>query len=193
MKHRLDAVCLCLLIMFASLWSMVGLAYAESPVVHAVLFYSQTCPHCHKVMTEDLPPLVEQYEEQLSILAVNTSTQQGGTMYQAAADHYQVPAEQRGVPMLIVGDAALIGSLEIPQQFPGIIEKGLVDGGIDWPKSQNSAKFWKPKALLDPEDTPSDTENLEESPVDPPTEADTPPSTLTLEKRKFRRKTGSRR
>ena len=24
-------------------------------IVHAILFYSPTCPHCHKVIQEDLP------------------------------------------------------------------------------------------------------------------------------------------
>ncbi|HJS29984.1 MAG TPA: hypothetical protein VJ768_10205, partial [Anaerolineales bacterium] len=43
-------------------------ASAQAPVVNAVLFYSPTCPHCHEVMTEDLPPLKEQYGEQLAIL-----------------------------------------------------------------------------------------------------------------------------
>lgn len=35
--------------------------------------------------------------------------------------------------MLIVGDAVLVGSEEIPQQFPSLIEKHLAEGGIDWP------------------------------------------------------------
>jgi uncharacterized membrane protein len=32
-----------------------------------------------------------------------------------------------------VGDAHLVGSSEIPMWFPGIIENGLQQGGIDWP------------------------------------------------------------
>lgn len=34
-------------------------AHAEDPVVRAVLFWSKTCPHCHVVLTETLPPLQE--------------------------------------------------------------------------------------------------------------------------------------
>ena len=32
-----------------------GPALAQEPVVRAVLFFSPTCPHCHEVITEDLP------------------------------------------------------------------------------------------------------------------------------------------
>lgn len=133
MNRRLGTICFCLVIMFASFWPLARLAAADPPVVHAVLFYSQTCPHCYQVMTEDLPPLVEQYGEQLLIMTINTSLQEGGILYNNAADYYQVPEGNRGVPMLIVGDEVLIGSLDIPQRFPDIIENGLVDDGIDWP------------------------------------------------------------
>jgi len=111
--------------------------HSQSPVVHAVLFYSPSCPHCHTVMTEDLPPLQRTYGENLDILQVDTSTVEGATLYQAAVEIFNIPAERQGVPALIVGDTVLVGSLEIPGQFPGIIEKGLAGGGIDWPKLPN--------------------------------------------------------
>ncbi|MCA9971053.1 MAG: hypothetical protein KC425_12595, partial [Anaerolineales bacterium] len=44
------------------------------PIVQAVLFYSPTCPHCHQVITQDLPPIQEKYGAQLQILGVDTST-----------------------------------------------------------------------------------------------------------------------
>ncbi|MDJ0756614.1 MAG: hypothetical protein QNJ45_23975 [Ardenticatenaceae bacterium] len=52
---------------------------------------------------------------------VSTSTSQGVAMYQAAVEHFQIPIEQRGVPLLVVGDVVLIGSFDIPQRFPGLI------------------------------------------------------------------------
>ncbi len=36
-------------------------AQASQPVVQAVLFISPTCPHCQKVMSQDLPPLQTKY------------------------------------------------------------------------------------------------------------------------------------
>jgi uncharacterized membrane protein len=82
---------------------------------------------------EDLTPMVEQYGDQLIILAIDTVTREGVEMFQETAAYYGIPEEARGVPMLIVGDLVLIGSQEIPQKFPGIVEQGLANGGIAWP------------------------------------------------------------
>ncbi|MBZ0308787.1 MAG: DsbA family protein, partial [Anaerolineae bacterium] len=46
-------------------------------VVYAVLFYSPTCPHCHQVIENDLPPLQEKYGDQLQILFINVTVQGG--------------------------------------------------------------------------------------------------------------------
>ena len=47
------------------------------PVVHAVLFYSPTCPHCQYVITETLPPLMEKYGNQLQIMGVDVTQPKG--------------------------------------------------------------------------------------------------------------------
>jgi len=109
------------------------IAYADTPVVHAIIFYSQTCGHCHKVITEDLPPLAEKYGEQLQIIGVDVTYEEGQNLYQAAIVKFEIPDHRYGVPTLIVGDTVLVGSGEIPALFPGIIEDGLSEGGIDWP------------------------------------------------------------
>jgi hypothetical protein len=108
-------------------------AQAQAAVVRAVLFYSPSCAHCHKVMTEDLPPLFEKYGEQLLVIAIDVSQQGGQALYQAAIQRFKIAPELRGVPMLIVGDVVLVGSLEIPQQFPVLIVKYLASGGTNWP------------------------------------------------------------
>jgi uncharacterized membrane protein/thiol-disulfide isomerase/thioredoxin len=104
---------------------------AELAVVRAVLFYSPTCPHCHQVINEDLPPLLENYGEQLHIIGIDVSQPDGQVLFQAAIDRYKL--DHVGVPTLVVDDVVLIGSLEIPEQFPGLIEKYLAQGGTDWP------------------------------------------------------------
>jgi uncharacterized membrane protein len=108
-------------------------AQAQVPVVRAVIFYSPSCPHCHQVITEDLPPLLEQYGEQLLIAGVNTADPGGQALFRAAIEHFAIPEGQYGVPMLVVGDQVLIGSLEIPQRFPQLIEQYLAQGGVGWP------------------------------------------------------------
>jgi len=119
--HLLIIMALCLLLMGNS-------TPVNKPVVHAVLFYSDSCPHCHKVIAEDLPPLFEQHGEQLVMIGINTHTEQGFKLYQDAITQLQIPNERLGVPTLIVGEIVLVGSSEIPTQFPGIIEQGLKSG-----------------------------------------------------------------
>jgi len=121
-----------LMAIWISLWP-VSSGLAAQPVVRAVLFYSPTCPHCHKVMTEDLPPLQEQYGDQLQIALVNVLEPEGQRLYRAAISHFKIPPERQGVPTLIVGTQILVGSWEIPEQFPQIVAEGLAAGGIDWP------------------------------------------------------------
>ena len=108
-------------------------AQTPAPVVRAVLFYSTTCPHCYKVITEDLPPLFDKYGSQLEIIGVDVSQPGGQVLYQAAIEHFGIPQEQQRIPMLIVADVVLVGSLDIPARFPVSIEQHLARGGVDWP------------------------------------------------------------
>lgn len=103
----------------------------DGVVVHAILFYSPMCPHCHQVMNEDLPPLEKKYGKQLQILEVDTSTPEGRELFYATLVHFQI--DSAGVPLMVVGDVVLRGSREIPQYLPAMIEYGLDQGGVDWP------------------------------------------------------------
>ncbi len=105
-----------------------------TPLVRTVLFFSPSCPHCHTVITESLPPLVEKYGESLVIVAINTQSLDGQQLFREAGRRYGIPPEQLGVPLLAVGDRALIGSFDIPDQLPAIVEDGLAAGGIPWPE-----------------------------------------------------------
>jgi uncharacterized membrane protein len=114
--------------------SAASSAYAQNsaPAVHAVLFYSPACGHCHFVITETLPPLFEKYGDQLQIIGVDVTTPTGQALFQAALQKFNL--EAGGVPFLVVGDTYLVGSLDIPEQFPGLIEYYLSLGGVDWPE-----------------------------------------------------------
>ncbi|MFO7663544.1 MAG: vitamin K epoxide reductase family protein [Chloroflexota bacterium] len=106
---------------------------SDPPVVHAVLFFSSNCGHCHYIIEEVLPPLFDQYGDQLQILGIEISNPEGRKLYQSAINSLQIPETQRGVPTLLVGEAVLVGSLAIPEQLPGLVEAGLANGGITWP------------------------------------------------------------
>jgi uncharacterized membrane protein len=41
--------------------------------------------------------------------------------------------EQAGVPFLVIDHTYLVGSVDIPEKFPGLIESYLAQGGVDWP------------------------------------------------------------
>jgi uncharacterized membrane protein len=129
--------------------------------VRAVLFYSPSCGHCHKVITEDLPPLFEKYGDRLQIIGVNIADAGGSTLFEAAGEKFNIPPEGRGVPFLVVADVVLIGSLDIPQQLPELIEQYLAAGGVDWP------------------DIPGLAEAIAQAEAAPPTETPAPPIVST--------------
>jgi len=159
--RRALAVC-CALILLAA--SSGRLARADEPVVRAVLFYSPSCGHCHKIITEDLPPLVEKYSDKLQIIGVNVAEAGGQALYQAAIQRYNIPDDRLGVPTLIIDDIVLVGSGEIPDQLPGLVEKYLAQGGVDWPDIPGlveaiavaeAASTATPAAATTPEASPS--------------------------------------
>jgi hypothetical protein len=69
-----------LAVVAALLWvTMAALpARSDDSSVRAVLFYSPTCPHCHQVMTEDLPPIMDRFGGRLQVLLVDVSVPAGG-------------------------------------------------------------------------------------------------------------------
>jgi len=145
-----------------------GRLSAQDAVARAVLFYSPTCPHCHKVMTEDLPPLQDRYGDRLVIVGVDVTSPFGQEIFQAALAHFGIPPEEAGVPMLVAGENVMIGSLEIPERFPGLIARSLTTDGIDWPdvaplRSALAAQGLVPEAQGSRPDSVPTTEPLSDS------------------------------
>ncbi len=106
-------------------------AQQNLPVVRAILFYSPTCPHCQQVINETLLPMMEQYGQQLQIIGLDVTQQNGQTLFLSALQKFNL--QQGGVPFLVIDDTYLIGSLDIPEKFPGLVESYLTQGGVDWP------------------------------------------------------------
>jgi uncharacterized membrane protein/thiol-disulfide isomerase/thioredoxin len=126
---------LLILVLLFSFWFAVTPVSAtqvpSQPVVHAVMFYSPTCGHCQYVITETLLPLLEQYGEQLVIVGVDVSSSGGQVLFKSVLQYFN--QEQGPVPFLVIGDTFLIGSGDIPEKFPDMIEQYLAQGGLDWP------------------------------------------------------------
>jgi len=108
-------------------------AEERQDAVRAVLFWSETCPHCHEVMEYHLPPLEAKYGDRLKIKTVGISGPASYELWVKAMQVFQVPPERQGVPMLFIGDVVLVGSFEIPERLPGLIEQYLAAGGVDYP------------------------------------------------------------
>lgn len=122
------------ILLLASLVVPMAPAAAQAPVVRAVLFYSPTCPVCHEIMGEVLPPLIEQYGDRLQIVNVDVTTPLGQRFYQEAIRLFQITENRTGVPTLVVGSIVMVGRYEIPDYFPTMIETGLAADGFDWPE-----------------------------------------------------------
>lgn len=172
-------------------------AHADKAVVRAILFYSPSCGHCHYVITEVLPGLFEQYGDQLYIVGVDVSQIGGRELFLSTLQYFDL--ESAGVPFLVVGDAYLIGSRDIPEQFPGLIEHHLAQGGVDFPaipgllealaaSPPEQAPSPTPEAMLDitsiaatsvQTQTPSAAPPAQESPIASPTATVTPGLWLT--------------
>lgn len=134
MLHRLKPLLSTLLLVFwFASWLRLSPVGAQGAVVRAILFYSPYCPHCHQVIQEVLPPLFERYGNQLQLVGVDTTTPGGSALFEAAIDRFSISPERQAVPMLIVGETILLGSIDIPEQFPRMIHRYLAQGGIDWP------------------------------------------------------------
>jgi uncharacterized membrane protein len=124
-------------------------AQTPPPVVHAIIFYAPTCPHCHEVITQHLIPLQNQYGSRLALLGLDTSQPYANTLYYQAIRHFELPQEDWVVPILVVGEEVLIGGIEIPARFPGIVETGLQGEGIDLPDFPPLLEFLDQQGMLD--------------------------------------------
>ena len=121
------------LILIACMMTFAHPAPAEQPVVHAVLFWSDTCPHCHYVMENVLPPIQAQYGAQFRLKMLQVSEPANSSLYQTMVRLFNVAPERQGVPTLLIGDQVLVGSREIPAELPGQIERYLAAGGVNFP------------------------------------------------------------
>lgn len=153
---RAASILLTLLVLGISFLFAVPAQAQGVPQARALLFYSPNCPHCHYVITEFLPTLSETYREQLLILLVDASQGSGAWAYGQALQHFEIPEERWGVPLLLIGDYRLVGSLEIEQELPAIIDRYLGLGGVDWPHFPGLEGLLEGVGLQTPTEIPTD-------------------------------------
>jgi uncharacterized membrane protein len=140
----------------------------DSPVVFAVLFYSPTCSHCHKVITEDLPVMAEEFGDQFQVLFVDASSEGGAQLYQVAVEALSIPLENRGVPMMVIGSHVMIGDLQIPEEAPGLVREGLASGGIGLPNIPGLEESYQQALALATQQAAESAEAAQEAPAADP-------------------------
>lgn len=149
-------------------------AQDDAPVVRAVLFWMRTCPHCHEVMTNVLPPLQEKYGAQLDILFIEVETREDFERLHMIGREFGLSRWDIGVPFLIIGDRVLIGSDQIPAELPKLIEKYLAAGGVDFPRVQALADILPSPKPPEPKEASPAPQQSEEVAVAEPVEPSVP-------------------
>ncbi len=99
--------------------------HRRDPLLRAVMFWMNGCPHCHFVLDEVLPPLQEKYDGRLQIQLVELASVEDIDRLYLAAATLSIPKDQVGVPFLMIGDRVLVGSDQISSELPGLIEQYL--------------------------------------------------------------------
>lgn len=132
-RTRLSVLLAVLVAMGAALLPAVCQAQADEPVVHVVMFYGPTCPHCHEIIKNVLPPLQERYGDQLDIMLVNTQSAEGDQFFHNSAFALGYPEKKHGTPLFVIGDTPLRGEEHAVDDLPVLIASALEAGGNDWP------------------------------------------------------------
>ncbi len=153
-RRVIPSVGLFLTLLFAG---TVPAVRADEPVVRGVFFWSSSCPHCHEVLEQHLPPLEEQYGDQLDIQTIEIVGPERYELWLAAVEALEVPPERRGVPMLFIGSTVLVGSREIPEQLPILIKEHLAAGGVGYPEIPGLEDELDTATDVAPEPTPGPT------------------------------------
>jgi uncharacterized membrane protein len=159
-----------LLIFLLALCASPVHAQTPQPVVRAVMFWMDGCPHCDDVIKNVLPSLREKYGAQFDLFMIEVKgAQEVDALYRIAAS-YKIPKEGTGVPFLIIGDHVLVGSDQVREQLPVLIDDYLTRGGLDFPANPILADLLPttspappptlnltavPKAVSTPEVTPA--------------------------------------
>lgn len=134
MSKRRTLVTLLILLLLAGVAGPAVAGQAPTPVVRTVMFWMNGCAHCHDVLDNVLPPLQARYGSQLQIHLVEVATTEDVEQLYTIAAGLGIGRQYVGVPFMIIGNKALVGSQQIPAELPGLIEQHLNSGGVDYPE-----------------------------------------------------------
>lgn len=101
--------------------------------VCVVMFWMDGCPHCQEVLDTVLPPLLELYGDRLTVNLIEVKSVEDVDRLMEIGGMNSIPYDVMGIPFFIIGDQALLGSLQIPRELPGLVEKYLAADGVSCP------------------------------------------------------------
>ncbi len=110
-----------------------GTLPCDPSAVHGLYFYSTDCPHCMATLSSVLLPMQNEFGTRLDIRLVEIDYADNYELLIKAEEYYGVKADERAIPTLIIDGKVLIGSEEIGAEVRGIVESGILGGGIAWP------------------------------------------------------------
>jgi uncharacterized membrane protein len=122
----------------------------SEPIVRAVMFWMDGCPHCEDVIQNVLPPLREKHGARFELFMIEVANVQDVDMLYRVAASYDIPKEQTGVPFLIIGDQVLVGSDQVANRLPALIDDYLTQGGVDFPSNPVLADILPTTLLTSP-------------------------------------------
>lgn len=137
-----------------SLGIEAGTLPCDPSAVHGLYFYSQDCPHCEEVLNDLLLPMQDEFGTKLDIRLVEIDYADNYELLIDAEEHFGVKAEERAIPTLIIDKRILIGQDAIESELRGIVENGILSGGIDWPEIPN----FDPASIVSEENAGANTE-----------------------------------
>ena len=118
---------------FTSAQTVDDLPAGNQPdTVYAVFFYLPTCPHCHDVIDNVFPAWQSEFGDQLVIVPINASIDGTDTLFASACRAYSVD-RCGSVPLLLIGDRFMLGSVDIPNIGTPLIRQLLASGGSPLP------------------------------------------------------------
>jgi len=122
--------------------------------VHGLYFYSVDCPHCIVVLNDLLRPMQNELGTKLHIRLIEIDYAENYELLIRAEDHFSVKPEERAIPTLIIDGQVLIGEDAIRKNLRGIVEQGILSGGVPWPDIPG----FDPAAIISEENAGVNTE-----------------------------------
>jgi uncharacterized membrane protein len=142
----------------------------DQPVVFVVILYSTTCPHCQNLIANDWPPIAEEFGDLLRPVWINISSQYGNQLGGAVYDYYNIPPDQRFVPMMFLGDQVFVGGNEIPNEGREAIREAIANGGMALPPVPGLQEAYNQAMAAEQTESGSgSTEGSEAAPTNPAT------------------------